>query len=435
MERHPRLVAAVLAGVLSIAASAAAMDRLHYQEYPELEGLTVRQIVILGNNHTKELVFRREIRLTEGAEFRSEVLWRDWERLVDLGLFANIEVDAVPSEDGVLVVISVYERPRWFAAPLLDYDLDTGDIRYGYTLRFRNLNGLNRSLSNRATAGDKNRFRLSYSTPWLGSRRQELGASINLEFPQTDVDELLSNRITVATTWFVGDYLVVRQGITGFGGLERLKREETHPDGGVDEIAPSIGARWFRDTRNVRVDPARGTLLQAALEYNYGLRGEDDLEYVRGAVDARGFRKLGWLTIATRLNTIISKGRVPDYRRVAVGGAGSIRGQPSEVDVGQSTATVAAELRFPLLPQRRFSIPIPGLPRQISNFDLRVDGAVFVDTGTAWEDREDLANTSFKTGGGFGLRIFLPVLELARLELAVDRNGTTTFYFREGNII
>ena len=421
----PAVVAVVGAG---------AMERLHYQEYPELEGLPVDRIIVLGNARTQEVVLRREMRLTEGTAFSSEALWLDWERLLDLGLFAQVEVDAVPSGDSVLVVISVHERPRWFVAPLLDYDLETGDIRYGYTLRVRNVNGLNQSLSHRATAGLKNRVSFSFGTPWIGSLRQEVGVGLNLEFPQKGVNDLRSNRLSFATTWFIGDFRIVRQGITGFTGIERLDREETHPDGLVQQLSPSIGARWFRDSRNVRIDPHRGSLVQVAVEYAAGLI-QEDLEYVRTAVDVRKFVQVRWLLVAGRANTIVTKGKVPDYRRLAVGGPGSIRGQVGNVDQGISTGLLSGELRFPLLPQRRFSIPIPGLPSHISNFDLRVDGAFFLDSGTAWEDRGDARTTSFKTGYGTELRIFLPVLELIRVGIAVDPDGNTVFYFREGNQI
>jgi hypothetical protein len=40
-----------------------------------------------------------------------------------------------------------------------------------------------------------------------------------------------------------------------------------------------------------------------------------------------------------------------------------------------------------------------------------------------------------KGGAGFGLRFFLPFVELLRVELAFDQEGNATFYVREGNII
>ncbi|MCA9752574.1 MAG: BamA/TamA family outer membrane protein [Gemmatimonadetes bacterium] len=411
-----------------------AMERLHYQDYPALDGLVVRQVLVLGNTNTREIVFRREMRLTEGVPFSSEALWRDWERLVDLGLFAHLEVDAVPSEGGVLVVVSAYERPRWLAAPILDYDFDTKEVRYGYAVRVRNAQGLNRTIRHRATAGDKNRATFTYSTPWLGDRRQELAVGLNLELPRREETDLLSNRLLVGSTWYVGDYRELRQGITGYTGLERLTRSERSEDGSVNQLSPVLGARWSRDSRNVRIDPSRGSLLQFGTEYDVGLL-EDGLQYVRTSADARAFRRIGVFVLAGRMSAVGTKGHIPEYRQLSVGGNGTIRGRESEVDQGNSIAFASAELRFPILPQVRFSIPVPGVLRRISNVDLRVDGAVFVDTGTAWEDRHDIGATRFHTGAGFGLRIFLPVLELARFELAFDPDGNPTVYFREGNQI
>lgn len=429
---------AVVLGLLGWGASigcALAMDRLHYQEYPELDGKVIRQVVFLGNEKTRDLVLRREMFSLEGEEFQSTLLWRDWERLQDLGLFANLEVEALSSEDGVLVVVNVIERPRFFAAPLLDYNIDSGSATYGYTIRARNLNGLNQSLNHRVRLGQRNRASVSFSTPWLGPRRQQLDLSANIDFGRPGRDELLSKRVRAATTSFLGDYRRVRQGITVFGGMERLTREDTHPSGGVDQLSPSVGVSWSRDSRNVRIDPSRGTQLLIAPSYVAGWI-QDDLEYSRTAIDLRGFRQIGdWVVLAGRANSILTKGRVPDYRRIFIGGAGTVRGQPDEFDQGNSLVLLAAEVRFPLLPRRRFQLPLPWVPRSIKNFDLRVDGALFVDSGTAWESREDVGSTKFGTGAGFGLRIFLPVLELVRLEFAFDESGNFSFYFREGNRI
>ena len=60
---------------------------------------------------------------------------------------------------------------------------------------------------------------------------------------------------------------------------------------------------------------------------------------------------------------------------------------------------------------------------------------MFVDSGAAWNSREDLKHTRVYTGAGAGLRVFLPVFEVARVEFAFDEDGRSAFYFRTGNII
>jgi outer membrane translocation and assembly module TamA len=87
------------------------------------------------------------------------------------------------------------------------------------------------------------------------------------------------------------------------------------------------------------------------------------------------------------------------------------------------------------LKQRRFGVPLPFVPTKISNFDLRVDGELFIDSGTAWDDAIGFQSARVRTGAGIGLRVFLPILELVRLELAFDLHGSPTVYLREGNLI
>jgi outer membrane protein assembly factor BamA len=425
-----------LVAALAMATAAPAIERLHDQSYPHLEDKIVNQVLILGNNHTHEIVFLREMRLQEGGAFRAHDLWRDRERILDLGIFAHVEVEAVPSADGVLVVVSVFERPRWFITPTIDYDFSDQELTVGYRFRIRNLGGMNRQINSRGRYGARDSFSLTWATPWIGPTKQTLNVGFDLQLPTKEPGELRSNRAAVATTRFLGDYKQTRRGLTGFAAIEVLERDATDPDGPVDQISPVLGAGYFRDTRSLRVDPDRGTFLSVTANVASGWKSADDVNYLRSSGDARFFLSIGrGVRIAGRATAVLSKGVVPDYRRVGVGGGNSIRGQPTNVAEGNNLGRASLELRFPLMSERRFAIPIPLVPRSISNFDLRVDGELFVDSGAAWDDREDLKHTRVYGGAGVGLRVFLPVFEVARIELAFNENGKAAFYFRDGNII
>ncbi len=431
----PRLLFLLPLLGLSPGARASSVDRLRYQEFPALEGRIVSQVLILGNNHTQEDVVRREMRLEEGLPFRSEDLWRDWERIVDLGLFAHVEVDAVPSGTGALVVVSVFERPRWFAAPVADYDFDTERITVGYRLRIRNINGRNQSLRSTGKAGETDRLTVTWEDPWVGERRQSLRLGLQVELPREDNRELRTNSLSISTTRFLGDFRQVRLGVTAFTRLEILERDGTSPEGKVDQLSPVIGIGLLRDKRNVRIDPARGTLAVATTELATGWT-TDEISYLRTSVDARAFQSLpGGLVVAGRIGTVVTSGRVPDYRLLGVGGSSSIRGQPGDVEVGSNLGRASAELRFPIMDQRRFSLPIPFVPQRISNVDLRIAGFLFADAGSAWNDAPGFREARVRSGYGVGLRLFLPIVELVRLELAFDESGSPTFYLRDGNLI
>jgi outer membrane protein assembly factor BamA len=223
--------------------------------------------------------------------------------------------------------------------------------------------------------------------------------------------------------------------VSGFAAVEVLRRSGTEPAGGVDEIGPVAGIGFFRDTRDVGVDPSRGTLLDVTGQSAWGLK-TDELGYWRASGDARFFREIARnVTIAGRGSTVLTTGHVPDYRKIGVGGGSSIRGQPTDVAIGNNIGRASFELRFPLFPERRFTISLPLLPKKVSNFDLRIDGELFVDSGAAWNSRAEIQDTRVYTGAGAGLRVFLPVFEVARVELAFDDEGRPTFYFRDGNII
>ena len=409
-------------------------DRMHYETFPELEGRIVRRIVVLGNNRTREIVFRREMLTEVGLPFHAEDLWRDWERIVDLGIFAEVEVEPVPSVDGVLVVVSVHERPWWLATPVANYNLDDKTWSLGYRARARNLGGLNRTVRSNALFGNDDRFSVAWETPWVGESRRSLTAGVDVQLPRPDDEELRTSRVHVSSTRYFGDYRRTRTGLTLFSRLELLERDGTHPNGPVHQLTPVLGLGWFRDKRNVRIDPTRGTLASAAGEVVAGWT--DELGYGRTALDGRSFLSVRpGVVLATRAATTLTTGGVPDYRRLGVGGDNSIRGQPSDIETGNNTARASLEVRFPILGQRRFTLPLPFVPRRISNVDFRVDGEVFADAGTAWNGSGDFPVARVRGGAGFGLRIFLPILELARFEVAFDQDGRPRIYLSEGNVI
>jgi hypothetical protein len=262
----------------------------------------------------------------------------------------------------------MYERPSWFLAPVLDYDFDEEKLTGGLQARLQNINGMNQQLRVRAVGGARENASVSWQTPWIGRRRQSFGAELRVELPGDANDEFRTNLAGISTSRFLGDYKKVRQGVNANTRVEWIRRGATVLEPEVDEVSPVIGAGLFRDTRNVRVDPDRGIFASTALEYASSWTS-DDTEYVRGQIDLRGFKTLfPRLVVAGRGQTILTSGTVPSYRDLVVGGAGSIRGQPSEVLRGTSIARSSVELRFKLLRSRRFGFTVPLLPEKVGQF-------------------------------------------------------------------
>jgi outer membrane protein assembly factor BamA len=259
-----------------------------------------------------------------------------------------------------------------------------------------------------------------------------------MDLPGTSVDELRSTSGGLATTRFLGDYKRVRQGVTASTRLEHLARDGNAIGGGIDQLTPSLGLTWFRDGRNVRIDPDRGSILSVGGEYATGFYS-DEINFLRGQVDARLFvHTFDRLIIASRSQTILSTGSIPFYRLFSIGGGSSIRGQPTGILVGENLTRASLELRIRLLNQKRLRFRVPFLPGKMSrpnNIDFRLDGVIFSDAGTAWNEGDDVRDAPIKWGIGFGFRAFLPFVDLLRIEMAFDEEGNPSFYLREGNLI
>jgi outer membrane protein insertion porin family len=73
----------------------------------------IEQIIIKGNKKTKDKVIRRELVITEGALFNSELMQISREKVYNLGYFKQVDFDVRPgTRDGFMnLVIDVEEQP------------------------------------------------------------------------------------------------------------------------------------------------------------------------------------------------------------------------------------------------------------------------------------------------------------------------------------
>ncbi len=73
----------------------------------------IEQIIIKGNKKTKDKVIRRELAITEGALFNSELMQISREKVYNLGYFKQVDFDVRPgTRDGYMnLVIDVEEQP------------------------------------------------------------------------------------------------------------------------------------------------------------------------------------------------------------------------------------------------------------------------------------------------------------------------------------
>jgi outer membrane protein assembly factor BamA len=111
-----------------------------------------------------------------------------------------------------------------------------------------------------------------------------------------------------------------------------------------------------------------------------------------------------------------------DFR---MGGANSIRGY----DVDKLGRELFGKNQFIATAEwRRTIMPVREIPLLNWSFRIGVEGAVFVDVGTAWSEPEELTGDRYRTGGGVGIRLVGLANEMLRLDLGFG-DETAIFHF------
>lgn len=151
--------------------------------------------------------------------------------------------------------------------------------------------------------------------------------------------------------------------------------------------------------------------------YNFTLGVTNSLDqgsnFSRTALaDVRHYFRLGrYSAVANRLFAYTSAGKEP--QRIYLGGSWSFRGYDRNAFYNRNILFASTELRFPLIDVLMIGLPFGG-------FDFRrIRGALFFDTGSAWDDQFDGFLGSF----GFGFRVALGYVVLLRF----DFTRTTDF--------
>jgi outer membrane protein assembly factor BamA len=383
-------------------------------------------VEIQGLHRTRPLIVLRELSARAGAPLDWDRLERDRLRLLDLGLFASVAF--FPRRDRDLdrpiLDVRVRERPDFLAVPTVSWEEGQG-FTYGASAATLNLRGMARTAWVAAGTGARRYVQVGCATRWVFGRR--LGFSAQSSLRQTR--NLSQGSIERHSGVSAG--LAPTRGLHlsfPFGaGWEQVRaRPDANP---APEFTGTAAPRrddhrWVEagariDTRDYRARPRRGDVLALRVAANGGLLG-GSMAMERYALDAMLVRATGTAVLTVASRTVLSRGGVPAFLQMDLGGASDLRGHPPDLYKGDNRWSGWVEERFPLLPRLEIAMPPP-----FSNtFDLTVDGAVFVDAG-AIGSRGDWSRGRVRGrwGAGAGLRLVLPFAGLLSLDLATDGRG------------
>ena len=402
---------------------------LQAEEWASFEGQRIVHIEVEGNRFTRDYVIWREVRSRVGDPFAGQTVRDDVKRLDNLDIFSSIKM--VPShwEGGVAVSIEVREIPP--IVPYISYDVtDEDGWSFGPALKAVNMLGRDVYVAGFALFGGKTTFLLDVEDPWMAGNH----ISVDLVLSRIERFNQLDGFGETAFEFspWVGVYV---------GERGRLKAGFSYFRVGSDTIGHTLSAEgedglWRLgvgggyDSRDWWGNPHRGWHNEVELARTGGwLPGDGD--FWRFDLDLRRYQPLvGGHTLALASLLTLQSGVVgrdlPEYLDFHLGGSNTLRGYGIE-ELGQelfgkNQLLATAEYRFPLLARREYEVF--GLPA-----NLGLAGALFVDSGLAWNRGEELKWDRARTGYGLGLRLLMPAVEMSRSDVGFDTEGHWRVHF------
>ncbi len=394
-------------------------------EDSSLIGQPLARIEILGNQVTHREIILREMETQIGSRVALKRLLSDFYNVEDLNLFNRVEFKLTTLNHQVTLLITVTEKwyifpePYWYVK-----NENPNDLIYGFRYRHKNFRGENETLLLNLWSGADRGFTLFHSTPWMRGT-PELGRT--LEFYQlTQIsqkqelrDQELEERQARGTLWLGKRWNLKFKTDLGlrFRTVMGLHPAQTAAGGKVDRLIDlMLFSAW--DTRDLRIFPRRGALLQGTYINTQLL--DDYSHYQRWLLEARGYASYTPWSFAGRAAWSIGTGTIPQYDWYYARETNFVRSSKIE-DEGPFSYVFSGEVRLDLLKVRHFTWrQAPFLRQYFKDLPYGVAVNLFVDAGDLYEQIEETSLTSLLVGYGFGILPILPYVDVVRMEVSYN---------------
>jgi outer membrane protein insertion porin family len=376
------------------------------------------RITITGNQHTRDKVIRRQLKVMEGDYFSGQGLQRSTENLRRLGFFEDVQFHTKKGTRDDLMDLNVDVKEK---------GTRTFSVGAGYSSAYsafvtfsvsdENFMGLGQRLSATARIGGKNtEFDIRFLEPWLFDTRLSLGADI-YKFTQEYTDY---TRASYGTRISLGAplYLDYTRGTLMYGydhaNISDVSNEASYiiRDMTGNNVTSSLTLVLRRDSRDRTFNATRGSINEVSVQYAGGfLQGTE--QFTKYRARSAWYFPLFWSTVFMvqgRAGYIEDRGQLSAYQKFFLGGINTIRGydfntvspiDPATGDYigGNKMMVYNLEYHFPLLKEQGLT------------------GLVFFDAGNVWTtESADAYNFSgLMKSVGAGVRWFSPLGPL-RLE-------------------
>jgi outer membrane protein insertion porin family len=403
----------------------------------EGELVYIRNIVIRGNNKTKDKVIRREILVSPGEIMNEVRIETSENRLKNLGYFSNVRHVTEQGEDNKRdLVYEVEEQSTgnfMVGAGLSSEDGVVGFVELSQSnfdiMNWPSFSGGGQKARLGIEAGTRRQTaEVSWTEPWFLDRPLALtvelyrrmrwydeydeirsGGSVGLSYPvkvgrvgarytlelvqMDDVDDGL---------WFDENGGSSTPSTWGGTANQYFKYQDSQYGDALNSV---IRLYWAHDTRDKAFVPTKGYQTTVFGEASEGALGDN--EYYKVGVNYRRWFRMPWykhvLSVRGRFETVDAySGDLPVYEKLFLGGPRTIRGVEYR-DMGPKVLSATGD-----------HAPIGGQTMALATVEYTVPVfkavrlATFIDIGSLGEDAFDPELSDMCVSAGIGIRIDIP---------------------------
>lgn len=409
------------------------------------------RINMTGNTKTRDKVIRREMRVQEGELYNETRKRESLNNIKRLGYFEEVNFNTkTPQGRSDIMDIDVVVKERNTGT----IQLGAGYSNYGGFLLNGQVNQINlfghgQKLGLSIDHSKKQQlFNLNFTEPYFMDTEWSVGGDIY--FRERELTEYEED--TKGVGFRIGHPLApYLDGSIGYKiddtnlQLREGADVDLYPVETANGLTSALTGSLVYDTRDDRFAPSEGIYNSIGVEYA-GLGG--DIEYNKGVVSARYYRKLFW-EVVWRNNFnygVVTPGRsneeVPFNQLFRLGGPNSLRGFDS-FSIGKRKKSDDEFTRlslagYPLDEATKLAYrPFGGTQQLYYNMEMQfplineagIKGVVFYDIGYA---DDDFSLSEFRSNWGFGFRWFSPIGPL-RFEFGLPFNRQEIYSERAVN--
>ena len=442
------------------------------------EKVEINEIIVLGNERSKEQVILRELSFKRGDSISlndfEELKAKSTQTLTNTSLFNFIEISYSPRAEGqIIVVVKVTER--WYIWPGFVFSLaetnfnswwqnkDFDRINYGLFVQDMNFRGRREKVTLEFQNGWKRKIGINYEIPGINKKRT-LGVGIKMFYANNrEINYGSANNERL----FFKNEEFIQEEFSFEGKLElrpRLFNRQRLAFGLntviIDDIINTYNTSYLPENRNrsqyfylnygfkrEKRDnigyPLKGYVFDASIDQEgLGLIHEDDIMMTKGLVTFNLHNHLGgrWYYAQSLKGkyTFYDSKIVPYYFQRGLGYSSAfIRGYELYVIDGQHYAAYKSNIKYQLIKKQTVDLNF-GIANKFDKFHYSVFLNAFGDAGYVVDNINDAVNplaNNLQYTYGLGLDLVTYYDIVVRFEGSINRQGEPGFYIHFKNPI